>query len=343
MRFAAQLNKKCFLIFITFTKYVIHNISPNIILKMKAIIIFFFLIFSVIAEAQQDNAPVIVEFMHDNDIVFRRDRYYSSGINLKLYAPFIKKSLLNKILLPSGKNEISYYSLGITHHMYTPEATLTPDIQYGDRPYANYLLLGNYKMSFDAERRIKKTSGIELGWIGPVTGGELIQNSLHENISIAIPSEGWHNQINNDICVQYSALIEKGILNVDWLEFIGFVGGKLGVPHTEANIGTYVRIGYFADYFKGMSVDVNANWQAWLYFSSSLYLVNYNASLQGGTYNQTSVYTINNINNCLMHAKFGGVVQYKKISIEYGMEVSSPEYQSAFWHRWGHLDVKYAF
>jgi hypothetical protein len=44
-----------------------------------------------------------------------------------------------------------------------------------------------------------------------------------------------------------------------------------------------------------------------------------------------------------MHAKFGGVVQYKKLSVEYGMEVSSPEYQGAFWHRWGHIAVTYAF
>jgi len=310
---------------------------------MKAVFLIFFLIIYVITEAQQDSTPYIAEFVHDNDIVFHRDRYYSSGITLKLYAEFIKKSPINKILLPSAKNEICYYSLGITHHMYTPEATLTSDIVYGDYPYANYVLLGNYKMSFNTERRVKKTSGIELGLIGPITGGEFLQNSLHEKISIAITSEGWHNQIENDICIQYSALIEKGILNVDWLEVNGFVGGTLGVPHTEANIGTYIRIGYFSDYFKGMPVDVMADWQAWLYFSNSLYLVNYNASLQGGIYNQTSVYTITSINKCLMHAKFGGVVQYKKLSVEYGMEVSSPEYQSAFWHRWGHIAVTYAF
>jgi len=310
---------------------------------MKAVILIFFLIFSFGAEAQYNSAPTIFEFMHDNDIVFRRDRYYTSGIVLKLYAPFIAKSPINKILLPSLESEIVYYSFGITHHMYTPEATLSPEIQYNDRPYANYVLLGNFKMAFNTEMRIKKTSGIELGWIGPATGGEILQNTLHENISIAIPSEGWHNQIENDICLQYSAFIEKGLLNIDWIELNGFVGGTLGVPHTQANIGTYLRIGYFSDYFKGMAVDVMANWQAWLYCSGSLYLVNYNASLQGGTYNQTSVYTINNINNWLMHAKFGGVVQFNKLSVEYGMEVSSPEYQSAFWHRWGHLDVRYAF
>jgi len=310
---------------------------------MKVIVLISFLVFSFAVEAQLNSAPTIIQFTHDNDIVFRRDRYYSSGIKLMLYAQFIKKSPLNKILLPSDKSEIVYYALGITSNMYTPEATLTPDIQYNDHPYANYILLGNFKISYNPEKRIKKTSGIELGWIGPATGGEFFQNSLHKNISIAISSEGWHNQIKNDICVQYSAVIEKGVLNLEWLELVGFIGSKLGVPHTEANIGSYLRIGYFADYFKGLAVDVLEDWQAWLYCSGSFYLVNYNASLQGGSFDQTSVYTINNINNLLTHARFGGVVQFKQLSIDYGMEVSSPEFYGAYWHRWGHIEFRYAF
>ena len=297
---------------------------------------------SVFAKAQYKNSSTIIDLSVDNDIVFHRDRYYSSGITLKVYTPWLKKSPINKILLPGGKDEITYYALSITHHMYTPERTLTPAIQYTDHPYATYLLLGYSTMSFNKKKRVKKTSSIEIGLIGSLAGGELIQNKIHENISIAIPSEGWHNQIQNDICLQYNAVIEKGLVNLSWLELNAFVSGTLGVPHTEANIGSYFRFGFFNDYFRGISVDVSSDLEAWIYCSGSIYLVNYNATLQGGFYNKNNVHTIETINKSLYHAKFGAVVKFKRISAEYGMEVRSPEFSTAYWHRWGHLNIIFA-
>lgn len=310
---------------------------------MKSRLVIFFLLISFLINAQHENKRAIAELSVDNDIVFLRDRYYSSGITLVYYSPAIKKSPLNKILLPHNSNEISYYALNITHRMYTPERTLTPEIQYTDHPYATYMLLGNSKTSYNYKKRIKKFSGIELGLIGSAAGGEFIQNILHENISIAIPSEGWHNQIQNDICIQYTAVIEKGLLNNSWFELNGFVGSTLGIPHTEAKLGGYLRLGYFKDYFKGLIVDVSAKWQAWLFWSGSVYLVNYNATLQGGTYIQNNVHTIRFINNSLLHTKFGAVIQFKRLSVEIAEEVRSPEFQTAFWHRWGHLNILFAF
>ncbi len=310
---------------------------------MKSILVIVFLILFIFARAQHENTNAIIDFSVDNDIVFHRDRYYSSGITIKVYTPWMIKSPINKILLPSNDNEITYYALSVTHRMYTPERTLTPDIQLTDHPYASYLLFGNNKVSFNYKKRIKKSSGIELGIIGSFAGGEFIQNQIHENTSIAIPSEGWHNQIQNDICLQYNAIIEKGLVNLPWLELNGFVSGTLGVPHTEANFGGYLRLGYFRDYFKGFAVDISDDWEAWLFCSGSIYLVNYNASLQGGTYNQNNVHTISFINNSLYHAIFGAVIKFNKFSVEYGMEVRSPEFNLAYWHRWGHLNVSFAF
>ena len=310
---------------------------------IKSTLAILFLVLSIFARAQYNNTNAIIDLSIDNDCVFRRDRYYSSGITLKVYTPWLNKSPVKNILLPSGKDEITYYALSITHHMYTPERTLTPATQYTDHPYATYLLLGYSNMSFNKKKRIKKISGIEVGLIGSLAGGEFIQNKLHENISIATPSEGWHNQIQNDICLQYNATIEKGLVNLPWLELNAFVSGTLGVPHTEANIGSYFRIGLFNDYFRGISVDVSSGWQAWIFCSESIYLVNYNATLQGGVYNKNNVHTINTINNSLYHAKFGAVVQFKRFSAEYGMEVRSPEFSTAYWHRWGHLNITFAF
>ncbi len=296
-------------------------------------------IFSFSCESQ--NPKSIVELTVDNDIVFLIDRYYSSGITISLYSDFIKKSPINKALLPHNDDEICYYSLSITHRMYTPERTLTTYIETQDRPYAAYLLVGSKKISFNPKTRFKKTSMLEFGVLGPKAGGEVFQNRLHENISFAQVSKGWHNQIQNDICIQYSATIEKGILNLPMFEINCFVGATVGVPHTDAHIGGYTRFGFFTDYFRGIGIDISNDLNAWLFCSGSLFLVNYNATLQGGTYNQDNPYTINTINSQLIHGKMGGVIEYKRLSVEYGMVVSSPEFSNAYWHRWAHINVAF--
>lgn len=309
----------------------------------KYVVLTTFLTFSVTAIAQNKTSTTIVDLKVDNDLVFVHDRYYTSGISLEVYSQKIKKSPIINILLPSNETEVNYYSMSITHNMYTPERTLTPNIQYTDHPYASYLLIGTKKMSFNLQKRIKKTSEFEFGMIGPMAGGELIQNRLHENIAIAEVSEGWHNQIQNDICLQYSATIEKGIINLSMLEVNGFVGASVGVPYTEAQLGGFFRFGFFTDFFKGIGIDLSPDLNAWFYCSGSVYLVKYNATLQGGVFNQNNVHTINPINNLLLHGRIGGVVEFKRFSAEYGMEVRSPEFNLAFWHRWGHLGISYAF
>lgn len=301
------------------------------------------LLFPNIVYSQEIRPKVIAEVGVDNDIVFLIDRYYSSGVELTIYSDFIKKSPINYILLPHGGDEINYYSLSIIHRMYTPERTLTPRVVYDDHPYATYFLIGNGKTTFNLGKRVKRTSRLEIGIIGPAAGGETIQNKLHDNISIAQHSEGWHNQVKNDICIQYSASIEKGLLNYPAFEANCFIGATVGVPHTEAQVGGYARVGIFDDYFRGIGIDISPDFQMWAFVSGSFYLVNYNATLQGGTYNQNNVHTINPINNTLIQGRIGGVIQYKRISAEYGMIVRSPEFSTAFWHRWAHLVVAVAF
>lgn len=292
---------------------------------------------------QTGRSKTIAELIVDNDIVFLIDRYYSSGVAINLYSEGLRKSPINTILLPHSDVEKSYYSMSVSHRMYTPERTLTPDIVSNDHPYATYLLIGAQKISFNFNKKLKKTSKIDIGVIGPLAGGEVIQNNLHDNISIAQHSEGWHNQIKNDFCLQYSAMIEKGIVNIPMWEVNGFIGAKVGVPHTEAQVGGYSRFGIFHNYFRGIGIDISSDFNAWVFISGSIFLVNYNATLQGGTINQGNVHTIDPINNNLIQGRFGGVVEYKRLSVEYGMVVRSPEFNAAYWHRWAHFVIAFAF
>lgn len=318
-------------------------LCSKILKPQKLVLVVGILLTTMFCTSQNFRHRTITELTVDNDIVFRIDRYYSSGVTINVYLDWLKKSPINKILLPSGKKETTYYAMSITHKMFTPERTLTSRIVYKDHPYSSYLLIGGKKISYNLQSRIKKTSTFEIGVIGSLAGGQAIQNELHNKLSIAQESKGWHNQIKNDICLQYGAIFEKGIIHLPVLEVNGFVATTIGIPHTEAQLGGYARVGFFDDYFRGMGIDISPDFNAWFFISGSVYLVNYNATLQGGTINQDNVHTINPINNTLLHGKIGGVIEYRRISAEYGMEVSSPEFSTAWWHRWAHLVIAVAF
>ncbi|MEE4260778.1 MAG: lipid A-modifier LpxR family protein [Bacteroidales bacterium] len=310
-------------------------------MKLFATILIIFL--SSVLFAQKVKQQLIFELRVDNDMTFYTDQYYSNGIEFKVYAAFMNKSPLNFILLPNGKQSRVYYSLTFTHKIYTPIEIYVPQIKGIDHPYASYLLIGSQKESFNHRNRYKLSSAIQIGVMGPASGGGYFQNTLHHNISIADHVEGWDTQVGNDFCLQYSAMIEKGIVNVSWFELNAYVGGKLGIPHTEAQVGGYFRLGKFDDYFSHMGIDASTNWQLWFFVTGDLYFVNYNAAIQGGAYNQGVGRTIPYINSNIWHTRFGGTFVFKLIKLEIGQEVVSPSFPTALWHRWAYASLMIGF
>jgi hypothetical protein len=271
------------------------------------------------------------------------DHYFSSGVILRIYAPFMAKSPVSKIMIPHHKDELNYYSLTFTHNMYTPVYIDTISNRTIDHPFAAYILFGNRKESFQPHQRYKVTSELQLGMIGPVAGGQEFQNTLHDHIPIAGPVEGWENQIGNDFCLQYSALIEKGLLDATWFELNGFTGASFGSPHTEAQLGLYFRGGYFDDFFQHIGINKKRTWQIWLLCSGDINYIAYNAVLQGGLFNGRDAYSLQTINPVLWHTRFGGTLVYKTIKFELAQEVISRSFPTALWHRWAYVSLMVGF
>lgn len=285
----------------------------------------------------------LVELNVANDMTFFTDHYFSSGITLKLYAPFMSKSPFNKIMLPHPADALNYYALTFTHNLYTPIYIDTLNYRSIDHPFAAYVLLGNKKESFVKSQRYKLTSELQVGWIGPMVGGRVFQNTLHDHISIAGPVDGWEYQINNDFCLQYSALFEKGIVDAPGFELNFYTGGKLGIPHTEAQFGMYLRTGYFDDFFNHIGIHKKTNWQLWLFCAGDANYVLYNAVLQGGLLNRENSNSLQTINPILWHSRFGGTLVYKSVKLEIAQEVVSPSFPTALWHRWAYVSFMVGF
>jgi len=292
--------------------------------------------------SQNNNPNLIFELNVANDMTFFTDQYFSSGIQLRVYAPFMAKSPFNKILIHAGKNVVNYYALTFTHNIYTPIYNDELIIQDTGHPFAAYLLFGSRLESYNQLHRYKVSSEFQLGVIGPLAGGEVLQNTLHEHINYADPVEGWENQISNDICIQYSALLEKGLIGGKWIEVNIYGGAMLGVPHTEAQLGMYTRIGYFNDYFQNIGINKDKKWQVWLFCAGDVNLVAYNAVLHGGLFNE-SPYTLQTIEPVIWHTRFGGTLVYKTIKFEVAQEVISPSFPTAYWFRWAYVSLMVGF
>ena len=292
----------------------------------------------------QSNIPLtLLDISFENDFFFYTDRYYTNGVSIKVYNNSLEKLPFYKLLIP-GKGSKTYYSMGLTHHMFTPERTYTPDIQYNDHPYSAYLLLGFTKENYNFHKKSRILSRLEVGVLGPLAQGELFQNTIHGNFNVGGISEGWHNQVNNDLCIQYTVNLEKGIINTPYFEFNGYFIGSVGVPHTQASVGAYTRIGYFSNYFRGKSVDVNRKgFEGWFFISSEARIINYNAALQGGTVNQESPHTFYEINKTVYHTKIGGQISFHTISLSATANIVNPEFEYAYWHRWASINLVIGF
>lgn len=312
---------------------------------MRLKILFFSILFNQFLHigAQTNSQDLIFELNVANDMTFFTDHYFSSGIDLNVYATFMAKSPLNKILIPHQKNSKVYYALTFTHNMYTPIYIDTISYRSIDHPFAAYILFGNRKVSYNETYRLKVISEFQIGVIGSVAGGQVFQNTMHDHIPIAGPVEGWENQIYNDFCFQYSALLEKGIVDLKGLELNAFGGGILGLPHTEAQLGLNFRFGYFDDYFQHIGINKNRNWQFWFFCGGDVNYVAYNAVLQGGLFNTGNSYALESINHFLWHTKFGGTLVYKSIKLEIAQEVITPSFPSALWHRWAYVSLMLGF
>ena len=316
-------------------------------IRLKLIILLFgFLIFfglRIFAQPNKDTTTHVFEFKWSNDFVFATDRYFSNGLELNFFAPFMQKSPVKYILLPNNKNDIVWHGISFTHHFFTPIELFSYDVIKNDRPFASYLLIGHRKISLNKLRLLKKQSELQLGVLGRYSGGKSMQNGIHEIMWTSEPAKGWGNQIQNDLAINYSVLFEKGFVNTRTLIITGLIDAKLGIPYTYAGLGIKAMAGRIDGYFKDIGVGRNKDWQMYVFGEVSGRFVAYNATLQGGLLNRNNIHVINDINRFLTEIKTGIVISHKNLSLKVGQHFLSPEFTSGLKHKWGYATLKIGF
>jgi lipid A 3-O-deacylase len=207
----------------------------------------------------------IWELSHENDVFIYSDRDYTSGLRLAYTTPNYQNwsdvpgcfnysvigGFIDRISLIDDSAATNAVGVYAAQNIYTPnDLTLNPP-DPTDHPYAGWVGLGKDFIRQTMDRRaIFETN---LGWVGPYSGAEDLQDSFHSAIGSENPA-GWEDQIKNEPVLQVTYRQDWRIpaltnLNPSVHETFGYdvIGHGLatvGNGWDYAAVGALVRMGY---------------------------------------------------------------------------------------------------
>ena len=287
----------------------------------------------------------------DNDILDYTDRFYTNGIKIDLVTPGLQGNPLCRLMVPYRRGGRNYYGITLVQNMYTPSTTKIGGILYGDRPYSAYLFFGTFKISLDPVRHVKQTSELDFGIIGPNSYGEWVQRSFHKSVPTNSEPLGWEYQVRNDLVLNYSLKMEKGIWNSKNADAILSASAEAGTLYTNLGGGFLFRTGWLNPYFSNIGVArVEAlrkpglrKFQFIFFVSGSGKLVGYDATLEGGVFNRSSPYTLpfSEISRFVLQGSGGISITYSGFRIDMEQFLLSPEFHNGWWHKWVHMSLTF--
>lgn len=288
----------------------------------------------------------ILRAYYDNDAFTGTNRYFTQGIRLELINPQFRHFFLAKnALFRIGQRARTYYGLGVSHSLYTPDNLQSPDIVVGDRPYAGHFAFNTFLISTDFDRKLRMTTNIELGLLGPLAGGGLI---VRRTVDPDNP-QGWDNQIKTDLLIGYQARLEKGLLSTQGIDFVVQADVSASTRYTYAGLGALLRIGMLNPYFYELhfsprsilgSRDIKAA-QVYAYARPEVHFIAYDASLQGGLLNRSSPYTIpgSQLSRIRPRIEAGLEVIVRRVGLGAAFFWQGAEFDGADTHQWLQLKL----
>ena len=285
----------------------------------------------------------VLKFSFENDLITyaNTDRYFTNGLSAELQAPWIRHSLLRKLMVPYRGSAAPTYAISIVQDMYTPSDTrIVPELK-NDRPYSSYLYMGFRQTSANPVRRIAITSQLDAGYIGPYSPGAYLQTRIHKLFPSNEAPLGWETQINSDIILNYHLLASKAVLYSRSLVLLANLDARVGTLYDNAGAGFRLQAGR-ADPVFGLSAGESYPMSEYYFFASAhTTIVAYNALLQGGVFNRDNIFTLDGsqIYRLTVNAEFGIHLRYKGVSLEVAQHFLSPEFRGGYSHKWGRISL----
>lgn len=200
------------------------------------------------AAAQPLPAASSVMVALENDFLNTRgvgtDRYYTSGVRIEYFFTKEKARFPSSLLVRVGQDK-NLYSWGAAQYMFTPAHIERAEAQVGDRPYAGALFAVHTLHSFDPAHRLRLSSEIFFGVMGPLSFAEQTQKWVHEKIRSPRP-EGWDHQVPNDVILNYNIQVEKQLVFVPRkIQVAGLIETFNGTLYNAMDAGFTMKVGRF--------------------------------------------------------------------------------------------------
>ncbi|MDP5121441.1 MAG: lipid A deacylase LpxR family protein [Spirosomaceae bacterium] len=281
-------------------------------------------------------------FNYENDFFAAADRNYTQGYNMELVTPGLKKNPVNFLFL-KPKNAATKYGISIEHIGFTPRNYVSPEIRVNDRPFASAITLKSFAIAMDLEKKQRISQSFSLGVIGPAAFAKEMQTAIHKAIGDKKPG-GWGNQIQNDVVLNYKLDYEKQLLNFnDIFTLQGTSNFQAGTLFTNASVGGNATFGLINSPF---SVAGNEKkFQLYVYAEPIARVVAYDATLQGGVFNDSSPYAIssNGVERFTGQFNYGLVIRVNKLYLEYAQTKISREFTTGEAANWGGVKIGFGW
>jgi hypothetical protein len=165
---------------------------------MKKVLLLSILFLAPLCLSAQEWKMKNINFHMENDADFRTDEAYTYGADISVLFLMDDASYLH-IPFTDYRAQNNYISFSYAHQIYTPEDLEKSELIVDDRPYAGYMYLqsGLYQSS----NNHLKSLIVQLGFIGPSTGMESVQDIIHSIIGSPDP-QGWDNQLSDELTIQ---------------------------------------------------------------------------------------------------------------------------------------------
>ena len=317
---------------------------------MRRKLISLFILFSFAVRAQKPDSLKQDHYFrlnYDNDFFSATDRYYTQGILAELILPGLKRNPISRTLFKLKNTSQNYYGLAFEQDCFTPVSIQHNTIYYGERPFAATMFLSNFLVSMSEEKKQRLTTSLDLGVMGPCAVCEEEQKGIHKALHNIQPL-GWQFQIATDYIVNYRAKFEQGLYTTKYFEFVGSTEARVGTLYDDVSLGILLRAGFMNGYFKNFGLTKQSSgkkFQLYVYANANVRAVAYNATMQGGMFENNSIYTINskNLQRDIFMGSVGVVGAFKRFSLEYTKVYISPEFHNGLDHGWGHVVITTCF
>jgi hypothetical protein len=313
--------------------------------------LFFILLIAFVAKAQDTTLKQhYFTLRHDNDFLNLAgqgtDRYYTAGAFLE-YSFLAKKNLLEKLLISTRDSLPSFFTIGVTQWIYTPNNIGSETVQQNDYPYSGVLFFHLDREKILSAKKIISSS-VWLGIIGPAAMASQFQNLVHHVIHGEIP-EGWENQMPDYPVINYNFLYQQVFLPLNHFALSGFsytqAGSLLNTEKLGMDISFSTQKGdWFPErLYVSSRKDIQKKFKFFILLKPSAQFVATNGMLEGSLFEKKDFYHIADSDIERLIYELSGTLglRYHNFTVSYIQNKQSKLFKTVYAHSYGSVVLSF--